>query len=66
MLIGTEGPLLIVHASGLALLPSEKYENYKKPKFPERNHYYHFVIACSGRVKLKSYYARTSSIANSI
>jgi len=66
MLIGTEGALLIVHAGGLALLPQEKFKNYNKPKFAERNHYHHFVDACLGGEKTESHFAQTGPMTEAI
>ncbi len=66
MLVGTEGALLIVHTAGLALLPQSKYENYSMPKFPERNHYHHFVDACLGGEKTESHFAQTGPMTEAI
>jgi predicted dehydrogenase len=66
MIVGTEGALLIVHTAGLALLPLEKFENYDKPKFPERNHYHHFVDACLGGEKTESHFKQTGPMTEAI
>lgn len=66
MLIGTEGALLIVHTGGLALLPTDKFESYEKPKFPERNHYHHFVDACLGGEKTESHFTQTGPMTEAI
>ncbi len=66
MVVGTEGALLVVHTGGLALLPADKFENYDKPKFPERNHYHHFVDACLGGEKTESHFAQTGPMTEAI
>ena len=66
MVVGTEGALLIAHTGGLALLPLEKFEDYEKPKFPERNHYHHFVDACLGGEMTESHFAQTGPMTEAI
>jgi hypothetical protein len=66
MLVGTEGALIIVHGAGLALLPKEKFENYKVPDFADRNHYHHFVDACLGSEKTESHFAQTGPMTEAI
>jgi len=66
MLIGTEGALLIVHGGGLALLPQDKFLDYSKPKFVERNHYHHFVDACLGGEKTESHFAQSGPMTEAI
>ncbi len=66
MLVGTEGALLVVHGNDLALLPHEKFEKYKLPKFEDRNHYHHFVDACLGVDKNESHFAQTGPMTEAI
>lgn len=66
MIIGTEGALLVVHGGGLALLPQDKFVSYQMPKFPERNHYHHFVDACLGGEKTESHFAQTGPMTEAI
>ncbi len=48
MAIGTEGMLYLPLDGGPRLLPVEKFKDYPRPKPEPRNHYHHFVDACSG------------------
>jgi predicted dehydrogenase len=66
MLVGTEGALIIVHGAGLALLPKEKFENYKTANFEDRNHYHHFVDACLGGEKTESHFTQTGPMTEAI
>ena len=66
MIVGTEGALLIAHTGGLALLPLDKFENYDKPKFQDRNHYHHFVDACLGGEKTESHFAQSGPMTEAI
>ncbi len=66
MLIGTEGSLLIPLDKPPQLLPEEKFANVQRPKFPERNHYHHFVDACLGGEKTESHFAQTGPMTEAI
>ena len=66
MIVGTEGALLIAHTGGLALLPLDKFEDYEKPKFQDRNHYHHFVEACLGGEKTESHFVQTGPMTEAI
>ncbi len=66
MLVGTEGSLLVVHGNDLALLPHEKFANYKMPDFKDKNHYHLFVDACLGGEKTESHFAQTGPMTEAI
>lgn len=66
MLVGTEGALLVAHANDLVLLPQSKFENYKLPKFDERNHYHHFADACLGGENTESHFKQTGPMTEAI
>jgi len=66
MVIGTEGALLIAHGSPPQLLPEDKFSNVQRPKFPERNHYHHFVDACLGGEMTESHFAQTGPMTEAI
>ena len=66
LLVGTEGAMLVVHGGSTALLPEEKFENYKAPKFEERNHYHHFANACLGGENTESHFAQTGPMTEAI
>lgn len=66
LLVGTEGTLLQNLGAGPLLLPSEKFANCPRPKFPPRNHYHHFVDACLGGEKTESGFAQTAPMTEAI
>jgi len=66
MLIGTEGAMLVQHGGNLALLPEDKFINYRIPNFRERNHYHHFADACLGGEKTESHFAQTGPMTEAI
>lgn len=66
MLIGTEGSMLIAHGGSTALLPQEKFENYKAPQFDERNHYHHFADAILKGENTESHFKQTGPMTEAI
>jgi hypothetical protein len=66
MLVGTEGSMLIVHGGSTALLPNEKFENYKAPQFEERNHYHHFADAILKGKNTESHFKQTGPMTEAI
>lgn len=65
-LLGTEGALLLPHASGPHLLPREKFRGHPRPKLGGRNHYHHFADACLGGPKTESHFVQTGPMAEAI
>ncbi len=66
IVIGSEGALLVPHASGAMLLPKDKFKDYKKPDLKGRNHYHHFVDACFGGEMAESHFVQTGPMAEAI
>ena len=66
MVIGTEGALLNSHGSGPVLLPADKFKEYPRPKFEDRNHYHHFVDACLGMTRTESNFGTTGPMAEAV
>ena len=66
MLVGTEGSLLVAHGNDSVLLPYSKFQNYKLPKYDERNHYHHFVDACLGGENTESNFAQSGPMTEAI
>lgn len=66
MFVGTEGALLLPHASGPLLLPREKFGSRAQPKVEPRNHYHHFVDACLGRARTESGFGVTGPMTEAV
>ena len=66
MVVGTEGAILITHASGPILLPEDKFEDLRRPRLEPRNHYHHFVDACLGTVRNDSHFAQTGPMTEAV
>jgi len=66
MLIGTEGAMLLSHASAPILLPEEKFRDVQRPTLEPRNHYHHFVDACLGLDKTESHFAQSGPMTETI
>lgn len=66
MFVGTEGALLLPHASGPLLLPREKFASYPQPKIEPRNHYHHFIDACLGRARTESGFDVTGPMSETV
>jgi predicted dehydrogenase len=54
MVVGSEGALLIRHASAPILLPEGKFSGVPRPTLEPRNHYHHYVDACLGLNKTET------------
>ncbi len=66
MLIGTEGAMLIAHASTPILLPEARFKDLVRPKLGPRNHYHHFADACLGGEKTESHFGQTGPMTEAI
>jgi predicted dehydrogenase len=66
MLVGTEGAMLIAHASSPILLPDEHFAEIKRPQLEPRNHYHHFADACLGGDRTESLFARSGPMTEAI
>ncbi len=66
MLVGTEGAMLIAHASSPILLPEERFAEIKRPQLEPRNHYHHFADACLGGDRTESLFARSGPMTEAI
>jgi predicted dehydrogenase len=66
IVLGTEGALLLPHASGARLLPKEKFAARPRGTFEPRNHYHHFVDGCIGGWQPDSFFGQTGPMAEAI
>jgi predicted dehydrogenase len=66
MIVGTEGALLNPLGYPPQLLPEDKYGDVKRPQFPPRNHYHHFVDACRGGEKTESHFGQAGPMTEAI
>jgi predicted dehydrogenase len=66
LVVGSEGAILITHASGPILLPEEKFQDLQRPRFDPRNHYHHFVDTCLGTARNDSHFAQTGPMTEAI
>ena len=65
-MFGTEGALLLPHASGARLLPKEKFATHPRTTFSPRNHYHHFVDGCISGDLPESHFGQTGPMAEAI
>ena len=66
LLFGTEGALLLQHASGPRLYPAEKFKGLAKPNLKGPSHYHRFVNACLGGEMTASHFVQTGPMAETI
>src|SRR5690606_25446191 len=66
MVIGTEGALLIPHTQMPVLLPEERFEEVRLRGSEPRNHYHHFVVACSGGEETACHFAQAGPLTEVI
>lgn len=66
MVLGTEGALLNPLGNRPFLLPEERFKDYPRPKFDNRNHYHHFAEACLGGEKTESHFAQSGPMTEAI
>lgn len=49
MYIGEEGVMIVPHVGAATLWPSEKFQNYQRPKAEGQSHYHQWIDACLGK-----------------
>ena len=66
MIVGEKGALLNPLGQTPHLLPEERFQGVRRPRFDNRNHYHHFVDAVLGGPLCESHFAQTGPMTEAI
>ena len=66
MVVGDKGALLNPLGGTPVLLPEDRFQDVKRPKFDNRNHYHHFVDAILGGPLNESHFGQTGPMTEAI
>ena len=66
MIVGEKGALLNPLGQTPHLLPEDRFQAVRRPRFDNRNHYHHFVDAVLGGPMCESHFAQTGPMTEAI